>query len=268
MSAKDGLSASRRVATGSRSVRRVLDILEIMFTRGEPLTVAQIVKALHMPKSTVYEFIRTLSQGRYIERVDKDGRLFLGRRLFELGMAYEGQIDLLKEGRLIVEELRNTTKETVQLSILDETHMLVIAKEEGIQPIRIISQVGSRVPVNWAAAGRLLISDLDDATLRGLLRRTVRQSPSGRAPMDIEKLVQQIRRFRRQGYAIEINEVNEHAGCVAAPVIDQSGLCVAALSVVVPEQRLQKTNRNRLVAAVCNAADRLSLRLGRSQPAS
>src|ERR1700674_3599450 len=110
-----------------------------------------------MAKATAYEFVRTLSQGRYIERVDKDGSLFLGRRLFELGMAYEGQIDLLREGRPIVEELRNATGETVQLSILDDTRMLVIAKEEGIQPIRIISQIGSRVPVNWAAAGRLLV---------------------------------------------------------------------------------------------------------------
>ena len=40
--------------------------------------------------------------------------------------------------------------------------MLVLLKEESPQAIRIISRIGSRVPVNWAAAGRLLISDLDD----------------------------------------------------------------------------------------------------------
>ena len=267
MATKANLAASGRGASGSRSVRRALDILEILFERGEPLTVSEIVKALHIPKSTAYEFIRTLSQGRYVERTDKDGSLFLGRRLFELGMAYEGQIDLLREGRPIVAELRDATGETVQLSILDDTLMLVIAKEEGVQPIRIISQVGSRVPVNWAASGRLLVSDLDDAALRGFLRRTVRQSPSGRATVDIEKLVQQIRRFRRQGYAVEINEANEHAGCVAAPVIDSSERCVAALSVVAPEQRLEKADRDRLIVAVRAAAGRLSQRLGRSKTA-
>ena len=54
----------------------------------------------------------------------------------------------------------------------------------------------------------------------------------------------QIRRFRRQGYATELNEANEHAGCVAAPVIDASGRCIAALSIVAPEQRMIKKNRD------------------------
>jgi IclR family acetate operon transcriptional repressor len=79
---------------------------------------------------------------------------------------------------------------------------------------------------------------------------------------DIAKLVGQVRRFRKQGYGIEINEANAHAGCVAAPIIDAAGHCVAAISVVAPEQRLGRPNRDRLIAAVCEAAGRLSRRLG------
>ena len=155
-------------------------------------------------------------------------------------MAYRSQVDLLHDGSQIVEELRDETGETVQLSVLENDMMLVLLKEEGSRSIRIISRVGSRVPVNWAAAGRLLVSDLDDATLGALLKRSVRQSPTGRAITDVPKLIQQIRKFRKQGYATELNETNEHAGCVAAPVIDGSGRCVAAISVVAPEQRLGK----------------------------
>jgi DNA-binding IclR family transcriptional regulator len=99
--------------------------------------------------------------------------------------------------------------------------------------------------------------------LEQLLRRTVQQSPTKRAIVDVDKLIPQIRRFRQQGYAIEINEANGHAGCVAAPVIDLSGRCVAAISVVVPEQRLGRDNRKRLIASVSDAASRLSRRLGR-----
>lgn len=56
----------------------------------------------------------------------------------------------LKDGAQIAEELRNETGETVQLSVLEDDLMMVILKEEGIRPVRIISNVGSRVPVNWA----------------------------------------------------------------------------------------------------------------------
>lgn len=249
-------------SSGSRSVRRALDIFSFMLEKGEPVTVGAMIDSLRIPKSTAYELVRTLTESGYVEPSGRNGGLFLGRKLFELGMAYRSQVDLLKDGSQIAEELRDETGETVQLSVLDGDLMHVLMKEEGSRPIRIISRIGSRVPVNWAAAGRLLVSDLDDATLHDLLSRTSQQSPSGKATMDTEKLIQQIRRFRKQGYATEVNETNEHAGCVAAPIIDGSGRCIAALSVVAPEQRLAKANRDVLIAAVTAAAAKLSRRLG------
>jgi len=253
---------SKDDAGGSRSLRRALDILELMLARGDALSVADIVAELGIPKSTAYELVRSLGDGGYLERSGKGGGLFLGRKLFELGMAYRSKIDLLKDGGQIVEELRDQVGETVQLSVLENDMMLVLVKEEGSQSIRIISRIGSRVPVNWAAAGRLLVSDLGDARLTELLQRSIRPSPTGQAVTDIPKLIGQIRRFRRQGYGIEINEANAHAGCVAAPIIDAAGHCVAAISVVAPEQRLGRANRARLIAAVSAAAERLSRRLG------
>jgi IclR family transcriptional regulator, KDG regulon repressor len=246
---------------GGRSARRVLSIFDFMLDRGEPVTVAEVVAELEIPKSTAYELVRTLSAAGYLERSGA-AAFFLGRKLFELGMAYRSQVDLLKEGSKVVEELRDETGETVQLSVLESNVMLVLVKEESSKPIRIISRVGSRVPINWAAAGRLLVSDLPDQELRALLQRIVKPSPTGRAPTDPDELVRQIKRFRTQGYGVELNEANEHAGCVAAPVTDVSGRCVAAISIVAPEQRLQRRQRDVLVAAVRRAAEKLSRRLG------
>lgn len=248
--------------SGSRSVRRALEMFEFLLQRGEPATVGAIVTALGIPKSTAYELVRTLSEAGYLEPAVRDGGLYLGRKLFELGMAYRSQVDLLRDGSQIVEELRDASGETVQLSVLENDMMLVLLKEEGSRQVRIISRVGSRVPVNWAAAGRLLVSDLDDATLAALLKRSVRQSPTGRSITDVPKLIQQIRKFRKQGYATELNETNEHAGCVAAPVIDGNARCIAAISIVAPEHRLGKSNREELIRMVRAAAAKLSSRLG------
>jgi DNA-binding IclR family transcriptional regulator len=246
---------------GGRSARRVLAIFELMLQRGEPVTVAEVVRALRIPKSTAYELVRTLTAAGYLER-NGTATYFLGRKLFELGMAYRSQMDLLKEGGKVVEELRDETGETVQLSVLENNVMLVLVKEESSKPIRIISRVGSRVPVNWAAAGRLLVSDLSASELKPLLQRIAKPSPTGRAPTDPDELVRQIKRFRTQGFGFELNEANEHAGCVAAPVTDVSGKCVAAISIVAPELRLQRQHREVLIDAVRRAADKLSRRLG------
>jgi DNA-binding IclR family transcriptional regulator len=259
---RDGTAGADGPSSESRSVRRTLDIFELMLGEREPLNVTAIIARLRIPKSTAYELVRMLVDTGYLERGRRPGSYFLGRRLFELGMAYRSQVDLLKEGSHVVEALRDRTGETVQFSVLENEMMLVLLKEESRQPIRIISHVGTRVPVNWAAAGRLLVSDLADAELRRLLERSARPSPTGRAPTDVNTLVAQIRRARTQGYAVELNETNAHAGCVAAPVLDAAGRCVAAISIVAPEQRMQRKQREALIQAVKEHASRLSHRLG------
>lgn len=253
----DGETAER----GSRSLRRAVAILQLILDSDEPLPVSALTARLGIPKSTAYELVRTMTQVNFLD-AKGDGSVFLGRKLFELGMAYKGHIDLMKEGSRVVEQLRDETGETIQMSVLENGMMLVLLKEEGLMPIRIISRVGSRVPINWAAAGRLLVSDLDDQALRASLSRSISRSPTGRAAVDIDELIEQIRIARARGFATEIGEVNEHAGCVAAPVIDASGHCVAAISAVAPEQRLKGDNLQQLVEAVTKAARALSRRLG------
>lgn len=249
-------------AGGPRSFLRAIGILDYVLSRGEPVSVADIVRDLGLPKSTAYELVRAMQESGCLEQPPNEAGVYLGRRLYEFGMAYRAQVDLLKEGNYIVERLRDETGETVQLSVLDDDLMLVLAKEESPHPIRIISRIGSRVPVNWAAAGRLLVSDMDDASLRSLLERSVCQSPAGKAVTDVDTLMTQIRQFRARGYGSELNEANDHAGCVAAPVVDGGGHCVAAISIVVPEQRLDAANRKRLIEAVRRAAAELSARIG------
>jgi DNA-binding IclR family transcriptional regulator len=246
---------------GSRSLRRAAAILNLLLDTDEPLPVSVLTARLGIPKSTAYELVRTMTELNFLE-ASSQGTVFLGRKLFELGMAYKSHIDLMKEGSRVVEELRDETGETIQMSVLENNMMLVLLKEEGSMPVRIISRIGSRVPVNWAAAGRLLVSDLDDKALRATLARSISQSPTGKATVNIDELVAQIRTARAQGYATEVGEVNEHAGCVAAPVIDASGRCIAALSAAAPEQRLRGDNCQRLIEAVTAAARSLSRRLG------
>ena len=89
----------------------------------------------------------------------------------------------------------------------------------------------------------------------------MRPSPTGRASMNVQTVIEQVRAFRKLGYGIESNEANDHAGCVAAPVIDEQGRCVAAISVAVPEHRLAEPDRSALIADVTAAAARLSRRL-------
>lgn len=253
--------------SGARSLRRAVGMLSLIRQRGEALTVAEMAATLAIPKSTAYDLVHAMLDEGLLTPVD-GARFALGHILHELGQGYRAQVDILREGTRVVQALRDETGETVQLSAMDGPLMHVLLKQEGFRAVRIISNTGSRVPVNWAAAGRLLVSDLDDAALRRLLSATVAPSPTGRAETDVDRLITQIRAFRAQGHAVEIGETNEHAGCLAAPVLDAEGHVLAAISLAAPEQRLNSPDRAMLVAAVTRAAADLgaALRQGRAQP--
>ncbi|WP_210528968.1 IclR family transcriptional regulator [Rubellimicrobium arenae] len=259
---------AERDGSSGRSLRRAIAMVELLHERGKPLSVAEMVEALGIPKSTAYELVGVLTKAGWLAPAGGGARLALGRRLHEIGQGYGQESDLLREGGRVVRALRDETGDTVQLSVLDGDLMMVLLKEEGLRALRIVSQAGSRVPVNWAAAGRLLVSDLDDAALVRLLSATVAPSPTGRAETDVARLVQEIRAVRARGYATELGQANEHAGCVAAPVVDAQGRCVAALSVAAPEQRLQPPHLQTLVEAVIRSAADLSQAIARTAGAS
>lgn len=244
------------------SLRRGLDILELLRTSERPLRVSEIVRSLEIPRSSAYEIIRILEESEYVARGRDSLTYMLGRQLHILGMAHREGVDLLKEGALVAESLRDQTGDTVQLCVLDNDYLLILLKEDGRQPVRIISKVGTRVPINWGASGRLLVSDLSDEELTKLLLRTAKPSPISRKPVNIPALIRQIRKFRARGWAFELNETNEHVGCVAAPVLDANGRCIATLSIVAPEHRLKEELLPGLVRAAQAAAEQLSFKLG------
>jgi len=246
----------------SRGAARILTILDFLLEKGGDVKFGELVTGLGIPQSTAYELVRIMTAMGYLEQGREKTALSLGRKVYELGMIYRSKVDLLKDGEEVAHELSRELGETVQLSVLDHDRMLVLLKEEGTRTLRIISKIGSRVPVNWAAAGRLLISDMSDDELKQWLPDKISPSPTGTASEDVVELIKQIRLFRSRGYGIEIGEANEHAGCVAAPVLDRNGHCIAAISVAAPEFRLSEGERPAIIEAVCRAANRLSSRLG------
>ena len=243
--------------SGARSLRRAVAMLAMIQSRGQPQSVADMALALSIPKSTAYDLLNAMLHEGLVTLADGK-RFSLGHRLHELGAGYRAQVDILREGSRVVRALRDETGETVQLSAMEGPLMHVLLKEEGFRAFRIISNIGSRVQDNWAAAGRLLVSDLDDDALRHLLTATAIPSPTGRAETDVDRLIAQVRAARAAGHSFEIGETNEHAGCVAAPVLDAADQVIAALSLAAPEQRLNSPDRMMLEAAVRRAAAELT----------
>ncbi len=61
-----------------RGAERILDLIEWLASRSEAVSLAEVVQALALPKSSTLLLLRTLVEARYVTR-QTDGRYLLIR---------------------------------------------------------------------------------------------------------------------------------------------------------------------------------------------
>ena len=105
--------------------------------RKKPARPNEIAAGIDAPKSTAYELVNLLLKAGALEYADDDGRVFLGRKLYFLGLVYQQQFDLTRECRAFLLRVAEETRETAQFCMLDGNKYTVVMMKEGIRPFRI-----------------------------------------------------------------------------------------------------------------------------------
>jgi len=242
-------------------IDRVLQILDHLQTTEVPATAYELAKAVGAPLSTVYALVDDLVEKGMLDRTG-EGNVWLGSRLYHYGLSYVRNLDLLTIATHEMHELSRAVGETVQICGRDGHHMVVLAMAEGSGHFQVTSRVGTRVPLNWTASGRLLAGHLPEAERLALFRASAKSSPTGRAETDEVVLAETSRRCFGEGLSIQAGESDYSVACIAAPIRDRRGICLATISIVVPEFKVTQPEPD-LVAAVKASARRIEERLGR-----
>ena len=125
-----------------RGLDRAFEILDFLRDSRQPARPNEIAIGIDAPKSTAYELVNLLLKAGVLEYADKEGRVFLGRKLYFLGLAYQAQFDLTRECEAYLDRLAEATRETSQLCMLDGDKYTVAMMREGVRPFR--NQLRSR----------------------------------------------------------------------------------------------------------------------------
>jgi DNA-binding IclR family transcriptional regulator len=158
-------------------------------------------------------------------------------------------------------DLCRRVEETVQICGRDGDCMVVLAMADGPGHFRVTSRVGTRVPLSWTASGRLLAGHLPAEERFALFAKTARASPTGRAETDPGALSEASARALADRLSIQISESDFSVSCVASPIRDPAGACVATISIVLPEHKVMH-DRDRYADAVRAAGLRIEILLG------
>jgi len=252
------MKAAAAQTSGVRVLHKTLDILETIKTTEAAFTLAQLARKVELPKATVYRILTTLETRGYLGR-ESDGGYRIGRKLFDMQRTLPVEQVLTRVAQPAMERLAASSKETVNLGILDAGEVVVINTVESPQAVRMSSKIGNRRYVHATALGKVLLAGMPDKEVARLLRLKGTPRLTDQTLTTKPAIMAEIQKVRRQGWAID-NQENELEGrCIGAPVAGPDGRTVAALSISGPVFRMDMAQARRLVPelqAVCGEITR------------
>ncbi len=235
-------------------------ILEILEPSREGLTLAQVAEQSGFVKNKAFRVLFTLEKHSLVER-DSAGRYRLGWRFLEFARHVQHQTRLIEVSRQIMDELVETTRESIFLGVINGDDVLCVAARESPRSIRLFAQVGRRAPLHSGGVPKVLFAFLPDEERRALIDRFSMDRESGYLNRR-DVLEQQLAQIREQGYAVIVDELDKDACSVAAPIRGDHGRVIAALSIAGPSMRFPQEAIGRYTEIVVDAGRRISEALG------
>jgi IclR family transcriptional regulator, acetate operon repressor len=165
----------------------------------------------------------------------------------------------------ILSELWKSTRETVNLAILDQGSVLYIEVVESPHEFRLSSRVGSRRFLHATALGKALAAFLHEKHRDQILSGLTFEPLTPNTIMNLVQFRRELERVRSQGFAVDEEETTLGARCVSAPILGADGEAVAAISVSGPITRIGREQVAALSAAVIEAARAISAAMGFSK---
>lgn len=224
------------------------------------ITLAELSWVISGSKSTIYRYLNTLEQLEFVEKDDRDS-YFLGSGILQLAGHYLSNMNLPLFADPYMRRLAENSKETVYLAVPSENAVVYIAKVDGPLSIRLMAQIGSRMPMYCTALGKAILAHRSEEQVSaiasvGLERKTANTIT------DLEILVQELAHVRSQGYAVDNIENEEGVRCIGAPLFDYSRKLVGAVSLSGPSNRVTEGRVAELGQMVKETALAISRRMG------
>lgn len=248
-----------------KSIHKALDVLEVLASEAKGLGLTDISKKLNMQLSTTHRILSTLKHRRYVEQEPGKGKYRLGLKTLEIGLALQAQLQLLERAMPRLQKLADAIKETINLAILDPDcdEVVYIAKIDSPEVLRTDIRIGTKLFAHCTALGKVLLAFLsNDEFNRRFSDRNRLPTYTPNSLSTLEELKKTLTKIKKQNFAIDDEEFKIGVKCVAAPIRDQSGKAVAAVSIAGPSSRLSSERIEEFKKLIVDTSNQISARLG------
>ena len=245
---------------------RTLALLRTMAELGQPTTADRLARKLSIPRSSCYQLLEVLEDQGFAIHYPEERRWGLGLAAWELGSAYQRHEPLERLARPIlaklVSELNRKANVVGHLAILDGSDVLYLLEERPVRSLRLVTDVGVRLPAHLTASGRAMLQHLEKKQIAATFRGRDLTNRTNLGPKNLVELENLLKVERAQGFALEVDEVTMGYASVGTAILDNLGHPLAAIAITLQSNQLEKLQLTQLAMLLEKAASDLSRKFG------
>lgn len=250
-------------AEGTGTVHRVVKLIAALAaTRGE-VGVGDLAVRVGLPLPTIHRLLHLLRKEGVVSWNEQSHRYAIGPELYRIASQVTSALDISDLAQRELDKLCEHAKETAIFGLYQPgtLSMSFAAKAEADHPLQYRIQMHVPLSLVWGASGKAILAYLSEDEIERALASEKSESVSGAALPDRERLLQDLARVRKAGFAVSEGEKLSGARGIAAPVFNSTGV-VGSICLTSPRDRIPIDRIAELAEMVVHAANSLSRSFG------
>ncbi|MCG6894024.1 MAG: IclR family transcriptional regulator [Desulfobacteraceae bacterium] len=245
-----------------QSIQRAVEILNLFSLARPNWGIAEISRATGLAKTTVHNIVSTLSQGGFLLQNTETRKYTLGHKIFTLGAIMAGTMDINLKASGPAHQITARTGLISRVAVWDNDAALVTLNVNPKYGSSLSQQIGPRVVAYCSAIGRALLAHLAPSDLEIYLERWKPVTFTPHTVTDKKELLRILDRTRRQGYALNDQELAPGQSAIAAAIFRSGGTLAASICLTSTPEVITGSRMPELVADLRSTAAEISRYLG------
>lgn len=210
--------------------------VQVMFclaaNRSSQMTLLEICAEVGIVKSKAYSILQTLNKSGLVQRHSDKKGYSLGPGLITLSRKVLDDLNAPRLAEPLLAELATRIGGTATFGMIADRKVIVVAKNEGGLDVGVTIRTGHRFPLTYGSHGKAIASFLPEKELELLLTEQKLYFHGNPARLDRVRLQEELEQCRRDGFALDLGEIEPGLNSVAAPVLGPGGAPIGYISVL------------------------------------
>ena len=221
-------------AAAKSPVIKALRLLSYVATCGQPVMLADLSRAVRLPKPTSHRLALMLERAGYVRKDPLTLRYSIGPKFEDLALSGLRNGGAADGRRLHMDALARRVGARVNFAVMRAGELLFVTWVESSSAIRVDINPDLEIPLHCSASGKLLLAYAKDEVRERFLRSAPFRANTPNSITTARRLRLEFARIRGQDYSEDREELIPGVNCLAVPVRNAQGEVVAGIAIMAP----------------------------------